>query len=84
MAHTGSASRGRIAANVSAELTRKRMTTMSLVKLFGGSYSYWHRRTSGEIPFAAEELLDLADLLDVPIGRFFEGARDTGTPPTDQ
>lgn len=46
--------RGRsIASNVNAELKRQRMTTRSLLVL-GGSYSYWQRRTSGDLPFNAE------------------------------
>jgi hypothetical protein len=65
--------RVRIADNVNAELARKRYNTRSLPKLLGKSYSYWQRRTSGDLPFDVDELLSIAAVLDVSLETFFAG-----------
>lgn len=65
--------RVRIADNVNAELARKRYNTRSLPKLLGKSYSYWQRRTSGDLPFDVDELLAIAAVLDVSLETFFAG-----------
>ena len=71
--------RKRIADNVSAELRRRRYTTTNLPALTGdGSQSSWQRRTSGETSFTAEELLELATVLEVPVDAFFVGVPVSG------
>jgi hypothetical protein len=70
--------RGRIAANVSAELRRNRLIIKDMGGLNGRSYSYWQRRTSGEIPFAAEELVVVAEFLGVSVMTLLQGVVEPG------
>lgn len=72
--------RGRIAANVSAEMRRRRLYNHDLAGMLGWSLSATQRRTSGEAAFDAEHLLAVAHALDVPITAFFEGVSTPGYP----
>lgn len=70
--------RQQIAANIRAELARKRRNAKSLVRELGWSYSAAQRRTSGHTAFDTDELLAVAWLLDVPVATFFQGVNQPG------
>ena len=77
--------RGRVAAEVRAEMGRAKITTNQLPGLLGNSQSFWSRRTNAEVAFDVEDLERLATLLRVPIARFFTTVPSSGggnLPPT--
>jgi transcriptional regulator with XRE-family HTH domain len=61
-----------IAAEVRAQLGRKRLSVREAARRLGWGQTFLHRRAIGEIPFQAEQLAALADLLEVPVSKFFE------------
>lgn len=58
--------RSRIAANVRAEVARRRIPIAQIVELFGIGRSNIGRRLNGHTPFYAHEIVMLAQLMDVP------------------
>jgi hypothetical protein len=77
--------RGRVAAEVRAEMGRAKITTNQLPRLVGSSQSFWSRRVNAEVAFDVEDLSRLAMLLNVPITRFFATVASSGdgnVPPT--
>jgi hypothetical protein len=56
-----------IAANVRAELRRRGLTIKDLSGLNNLSFSYWQRRTSGDLAFEIDELIVLADFINGPL-----------------
>lgn len=63
--------RSKIAAEVRAELARARISGNRLPGLVGKSQSYWSRRLTGEYAMDVDDLAALAELLGVPVTRFF-------------
>ncbi|HEX6968856.1 MAG TPA: helix-turn-helix transcriptional regulator [Micromonosporaceae bacterium] len=63
--------RAAIAREVRAELARRRMTQHQVGELLGLSQQSVSRRLSGEVPWRADELLYLAEALDVPVTCFY-------------
>lgn len=61
------ASRDRIAACVRAEVARRKVPQRDIAARLGITQQAVSRRLSGHVPFAAHELADLADLLDVSV-----------------
>lgn len=62
-----------VAANVRAEMARRGVSANRLPGLVGESQSYWARRMTGRTPFDVNDLIALAQLLEVHPGVFFEG-----------
>jgi transcriptional regulator with XRE-family HTH domain len=60
-----------VAAEVRAELARKRISRRDAARQLGWTSQYMHRRASGETPFDAVDLFQLARLLGVKPGVFF-------------
>ena len=57
----------RVAANVRAELARRRLTGSDLAKAIGLTQGSLSRRTTGVQPFSIDELHDVADFLGVSV-----------------
>lgn len=73
--------RGRVAAEVRAELARARVSGNKLAAVLGQSQPYWSRRLSGKVAFDVDDLDAVAGLLGVPVTRFFssvDGPRPAG------
>lgn len=68
--------REKIAGAVRAELARAGRSQRDLARALGVSHAYLWRRTRGEVGFAAEELLAVADFLAIPVGTFYVGLGD--------
>ena len=60
-----------IAANVRAEMARRRLRAVTVAAELGMSQPAMSRRLSGEVPFTAIEVYRLAQILDVPIESLF-------------
>jgi cyanate lyase len=58
---------GRVAAEVRAELARKRMTQGALADALGRSDAYVTRRLTGETAFDLTEVEKIAEILRVPV-----------------
>ncbi len=63
-----------VASNVRAELARRGIKISHLPRYVGQNVAYWGRRDRGQTPYDANDLIALADLLDVAPGVFFAGA----------
>lgn len=72
--------RGRVAAEVRAEMARARVSGNALARIVGKSQAYWSRRITGDVAFDVDDLAIIAGLLGVPIVRFF-GGHDEGPRP---
>lgn len=70
-----------VAAEVRAQLGRRRVRTNHLPRLIGKSQSYWSRRVNGETPFDTDDLQALADLLGVHPASFWGIDVPDPTPP---
>lgn len=66
--------RGQVAAEVRAELARQKIPVRRLPFLLGKSQSYWSRRVNAEQAMDVDDLYALAELLKVPVTRFFEAS----------
>lgn len=66
-----SSPRGRVAAEVRAELARASISGNRLAAILGQSQPYWSRRLSGKIAFDVDDLAAVAELLGVPMTKFF-------------
>lgn len=64
----------KLAAEVRAELGRRRMSHSDLARRVHRTQMYMHRRLTGEVPFGAIELAEVAEALDVPVEQFLSGA----------
>lgn len=62
-----------IAAAVRAEIARAGLTQRDVARALGMTHAYLWRRTHGEVGFAAEELVTIADHLDIPVETFYSG-----------
>lgn len=62
--------RQHIAAEVRAELARQRRTQREVATCLGMVQPVMQLRLSGQRSFKAEELVQLAELLGVPVGQF--------------
>jgi transcriptional regulator with XRE-family HTH domain len=69
--HSGNV-RADVAANVRAELARQRKPQKALREHLGISRVTMHRRITGQSPFDADELVGIAEFLDIPIGTLFQ------------
>jgi transcriptional regulator with XRE-family HTH domain len=67
------AARRLIAGNVRAELARRGLSGADLATRLNLDPSYVHRRLSGTVGFKGEELLAVAEALDVPVNRLTDG-----------
>ncbi len=61
-----------VAAEVRAQLARKRVSGRQAALALGWKQPYISRRLTGEIPFDVNDLTALADLLGLPVSEFFE------------
>ena len=61
-----------IAGNVRAELARQRKTREALRSSLQISRGSMHRRLAGHTSFTADELVLVAQFLDVPVAEFFQ------------
>lgn len=57
----------RVAANVRAELARRRVTQTQLASVLGIPQPAVSRRLGGKVPFSIDELADLAAYLGMPV-----------------
>lgn len=48
-----------VAANVRAEMARRNISTNRLQFLVGGNQAYWQRRTSGNVPLSANDIVEV-------------------------
>lgn len=62
-----------IAANLDAELTRKRWTKRKAAEALGLTHMYVSRRANGEVELSGSDLAMFAGFLEVPVSRFFVG-----------
>jgi hypothetical protein len=66
----------RVAAEVRAEMARQNVKQTKLAREVFGKYQQWFQvRASGDVPFGALELLDIADYLHVDVGQFLAAGR---------
>ena len=70
--------RGRVAAEVRAEMARSRLSGNRLAQIAGKSQAYWSRRISGEVAFDVDDLGTIADVLGIDVATFF--GVDAGNP----
>jgi len=56
-----------VAAQVRAELARRRMSGRELARRTPKDAQYWWRRLAGEVPLNVEDLVLIADVLEVPV-----------------
>lgn len=68
-----SVSRESIAAEVRAQMARHRRSGRSVALEIGWNQAYLSRRLTGEIAFNTDELVAIAEVLDVPVVSFFQG-----------
>jgi transcriptional regulator with XRE-family HTH domain len=71
-----------VAAEVRAQLARKRLSGVRAARALGWTQRYLSRRMTGEVPFTASDLVALANLLEVPITTFFATTEGLKTGPT--
>ena len=64
-----------VAANLSAELSRQRWSARKASVALGLTHVYVSRRASGDVECSASDLAMFAELLEVPITKFFEGTQ---------
>lgn len=57
----------RLAANVRAEMARRRVPQQTVAQRLGVSQSAVSRRVAGHTPFTVAELVQVADLLDLTL-----------------
>lgn len=62
----------RVAGEVRSWLGRRGISARRAAMSLGWTHQYIYRRLSGEIPFSVDELDGLAELLAIPITRFFD------------
>lgn len=60
---------GQVAAEIRAELARRKISGRSLAVQLGWSTTTGHRRLSGTQPLTVEDIARIADFLGVPIGQ---------------
>lgn len=68
--HHGPASE-RVAAAIRAEVERQGIRQSRVAEALGVSQAAASRRLAGRVPFDADDLAELSDLLGVPVGAFF-------------
>lgn len=64
-----------IAGEVRAEMARQQLSGIRAAKLLGWTQNYISRRLSGTVPFDVADLQAIADLLEVPVTKFFPHER---------
>lgn len=69
--------RSYVAAEVRAELARRRMSLRQASDRLGWKLTATHRRITGESPLDAGHLHELSEMLDVPVEQFFPPRRHT-------
>jgi len=69
-----------VAAEVRAQLARKRRSARSVAFQLGWKQGYLSRRVTGETPFTIDDLAAIAEVLDVPVTAFFAGTGRVRTP----
>ncbi len=62
----------RVAAEIRAELARRRLSGRKVARQLGWTEPYLSRRLTGSVPFNVSDLIALAELLEVPVNTFFE------------
>lgn len=63
-----------VADEVRAELARQRLSGVRAARALGWTQNYIARRMIGAVAFDAADLVELSQLLDVPVAKFFESA----------
>jgi hypothetical protein len=67
-----------VAAEVRAQIARKRRSGRSVALQLGWTQAYMGRRLVGEVPFNVNDLAAIADVLEVPVTVFFSFPERTG------
>ena len=62
-----------VAAEIRAQLARRRLSGRQAAALLGWTSPYLSRRLTGEVPFDVSDLEAMAALLDVPVASFLQG-----------
>ena len=70
------ATRETIAANLDAELSRKRYTKRRAALAMGLSHVYVTRRAKGQVELSGSDMVMFAKFLNIPVTRFFVGLPD--------
>jgi hypothetical protein len=71
-----------VAGEVRANLARKRRSGRSVALELGWTQPYMSRRLNGDVPFDVNDLAAIAEVLDVPVGVFFQKPDAVRTAPT--
>jgi len=70
--------RAHVAAEVRAELARRRISARQAARRLGWGVTATHRRVTGESPIDVQHLHEIAEMLDTPVGDFFPPRRRAG------
>lgn len=65
-----SSARELVAAEVRAELARRKMNSNNLPEYVGRSQSYWYQRLNANLPFSIDDLGVLSAAFDIPMSAF--------------
>lgn len=72
------AARHAIAGEVRAEMARQRKSLRDIAAVLGISHEAVRQRTTGEVPFRADELVLLGEHLGIPAEQFLTAATPAG------
>jgi transcriptional regulator with XRE-family HTH domain len=61
-----------VAAEIRAELARQQLSGVRAAKSLGWTQNYISARLRGVVPLSLDDLQAIADLLEVPVTKFFE------------
>lgn len=78
-AMTFGTARDAVAGEVRAELGRKRLSGRELARRTGKNQAYWGRRIAGAVAFDVDDLVTVAEFLDVPVTDLFRGVVPTSS-----
>ncbi len=67
---TETSGRELVAAEVRAELARRKLNSNSLPSIIGKSQRYWYERLNGKLSFSIDDLAALSNALQVPMSAF--------------
>jgi hypothetical protein len=69
-----------VAAEVRAELARQQLSGVRAARELGWTQNYISVRLRGTVPFDVNDLIKIANLLEVPVERFFQVPGGIGRP----
>ncbi|HEY1622139.1 MAG TPA: helix-turn-helix domain-containing protein [Streptosporangiaceae bacterium] len=69
-----------VAAELRAELARRRIPNRRIAGQLGWSETYLSRRLTGSVPFSIDDLASVASAIGIPVAAFFDEARPRVVP----